>query len=468
VREPDIRDDSDALVLFGATGDLAHKKIFPAVYAMQRDGRAGVPIIGVASSDLTDDDLRQRAHDAIVEREGDDFDQAVWEALAPRLSYVSGDYREASTFETLADKLKGVDRPLYYLAIPPAMYDEVVQGLSAAGLAEPGSRVVVEKPFGRDQESAAELNDVLHRVFPEQAIFRIDHFLGKESVEDLLVFRFANSMLEPLWNRNYVSSVQITMSEEFGVEGRGRFYESVGALRDVFENHLLQVIALLAMEPPVSADENALSDEKVRLWRQIRALDPAKIVRGQYRGYMDERGVEPGSDVETFVALELEIDSWRWAGVPWLVRTGKRLPVTATEAVITFAAPPRLLFSRSGSRPDPNRLRFRLGRDDGVTLQLQTKTPGDDLVSRPVDLEVSYGTLFPHRQEAYQRLLEDAMECDHRRFGRADGVQEQWRIVDRVLKDPPPVELYRPGTWGPPGAERLAAGVGGWVEPLAD
>jgi glucose-6-phosphate 1-dehydrogenase len=463
------RPASDALVLFGATGDLARKKIFPAVYAMQRDGRAGMSIIGVASSDLSDDDLRQRAHDAVVESAGDDFDSAAWDDLAPRLSYVSGDYREASTFAALADRLKGVDQPLYYLAIPPAMYDEVVEGLSAAGLAGPGSRVVVEKPFGRDQASAAELNDVLHRVFPEEAVFRIDHFLGKESVEDLLIFRFANSMLEPLWNRNYVSSVQITMSEQFGVEGRGRFYESVGALRDVFENHMLQVVALLAMEPPVSADENALSDEKVRLWRQIRAIDPAKTVRGQYRGYVDEPGVEPGSDVDTFVALELEIDSWRWAGVPWLVRTGKKLPVTATEAVVTFVAPPRLLFSPLGTvHPDPNRLRFRLGRNDGVTLQLQTKSPGDELVSGPVDLEVSYGTLFPHRQEAYQRLLEDAMEGDHRRFGRADGVEEQWRIVDEVLTHGPRVELYRSGTWGPAGAERLAAPVGGWVEPLAD
>jgi glucose-6-phosphate 1-dehydrogenase len=460
---------SDALVLFGATGDLASKKIFPAVYEMERAGRCGIPVIGVASREWDDDELRNRAHQSITAATDGQIDERAWKELAGRLSYVSGDYRENSTFELLAEKLAGVQRPLFYLAIPPAMFDDVVHGLARVGLTGEGSRVVVEKPFGRDQASAAALNEVLHQVFPEAAIFRIDHFLGKESVEDLLVFRFANSMLEPLWNRNYISSVQVTMAEPFGVEQRGRFYESVGALRDVFENHLLQVIALLAMEPPVSADENALSDEKVRLWRQIRALDPANVVRGQYRGYTDEPGVEPGSDVDTFVALRLEIDSWRWAGVPWLVRTGKNLPVHATEAVVTFTEPPRLLFAKAGlRRPEPNRLRFRLGRDDGVTLEVQAKAPGEDLVSRPVDLEVSYERLFPHRQEAYQRLLEDAVEGDHRRFGRADGVEEQWRIVQPVLDRPPPVQLYRRGTWGPPSAEMLAAPVGGWVEPLAE
>ena len=459
---------SDAVVLFGATGDLARKKLFPALYQMVVDGSLpdAVGVVGVSSSSWSDDDLRERIRESVAERV-DEPDGTALGTLCERACYVAGDYREAETFDRLSDALgDGVRAPLFYLAIPPSLFDDVVQGIARVGLHQHG-RVVVEKPFGRDRASATELDDVIHQAFPEERVFRIDHFLGKEAIENLLVFRFANSLLEPVWNRNFIASVQITMAEEFGVEGRGRFYDSVGALKDVLQNHLLQIVAFLAMEPPAGADARSLRDEKVKLFRQIATLRPDQLVRGQYRDYVDEAGVEAGSDTETFVATRFEIDSWRWAGVPWLIRTGKGLPVTQTEAVVEFNAPPRLLFAPDGTEPPhPNHVRFRLNREQGVTLGLQVKQAGDDLVAEGADLDMSFdenGT--SRRREAYQRLLEDAMEGDARRFAREDGIDQQWRIVDDVLDDHAPVELYHPGTWGPASAARLADDVGGWHDP---
>ena len=453
---------SDALVFFGATGDLAHKMVFPALYEMVKEGRLDTPVVGVARQPWTIEQLRARARDG-VEKHGAGVDGAAFAKLASLLRYVSGDYRDSRTFEFLRQALAGCRRPLHYLAIPPTMFATVVGGLQRSGCAT-DARVVVEKPFGRDLRSARELDRTLLGAFPERAIFRIDHYLGKEPVQNLLYFRFANAFLEPIWNRNFVESVQITMAEDFGVTGRGRLYEETGAIRDVIQNHMLQVIACLAMEAPSGGDPEALRDAKTRVLEAIEPIVPAHVVRGQYRGYKDEPDVAADSRVETFAAVRLGIDSWRWAGVPFYIRVGKCLPVTCTEVLVELRPPPRSVFGEKLSALEhTNHLRFRLSPDVAIGLGVRSKLAGEAMTGRDVELLAT--SCEPEGMLPYARLLGDAMKGDALLFAREDAIEAQWRIVDGILDEAMPVHVYDRGTWGPAEADRIIACSGGWHRP---
>ncbi|HVC89477.1 MAG TPA: glucose-6-phosphate dehydrogenase [Acidobacteriaceae bacterium] len=456
------RSHSDALVIFGATGDLAHKMIFPALYAMVKRDALKVPVIGVAFPKWSLERVHKRVTDSIERSGGIDNKRALHHLLS-LLKYVSGDYKDPATFTAIKEMLGKARRPAHYLAIPPSLFETAIKGLGAANLAE-NARVIVEKPFGRDLASARELNRVAHSVFPEDAIFRIDHFLGKEAIMNILYFRFANSFLEPIWNRNYVASVQITLAESFGVGKRGAFYESAGCLRDVIQNHLFQVVALLAMEPPACRDFGAVHNEKAKVFTAMRPLTPDNVVRGQYAGYRDETDVAKRSDVETFCALRLFIDSWRWEGVPWYLRSGKYLPTTATEILVELKRPPQKLFddaARTNGRS--NYLRFRLSPNSAVALAARVKLAGEEFIGEERELYLSDEQ--PGEETPYERLLGDAMNGDGALFTREDAVEAAWVVVEPVLKTHHRARPYKRGTWGPKAAETIIAADGGWHNP---